>query len=164
LNRFLRGNKRKADFIAADLCRGAKQLVEPSLAQAALITGSDVTAVWWAFRREEYRDEICHGEMPLIPPRAKAPPMSAPKVNGATLPAVLATDIDDAVDAHRACCWSRSLAPGRVRDGARPPLSNINLYGVAGGANRRRRLPPKSEVVSNTCNVATAIRISAATR
>jgi hypothetical protein len=53
LSRSLRDNKRKADFTAADLYRGTTQLVEPSLAQAALITGSDVTAVWWALQRGE---------------------------------------------------------------------------------------------------------------
>jgi hypothetical protein len=63
LRRSLR-NKNEAAFTAADLYRGIRQLVEPSLAQAAFLAGSDVTAVWWALHREEYRGDIIVGLMP----------------------------------------------------------------------------------------------------
>jgi hypothetical protein len=75
-------DKKVCAFIGADLYRGIAHLVEPSLTQSALLSGSDVTAVWWALRREKYRDEIIRGLLPLVPPRQKAPPVSAPKSNG----------------------------------------------------------------------------------
>jgi hypothetical protein len=58
-------------FWGADLYRGEKHLVRPTLAQAAFLTGAgSVTSVWWALRREEYRDEIMSGLLPLVPARA----------------------------------------------------------------------------------------------
>jgi hypothetical protein len=83
--RYLRrslNSKLKAAFVGADLYRGDTQLVEPSLMQAAFITGSEVSAVWWALQRGEFRSEICLGLMPLAPSRASKAkaPISDPEV------------------------------------------------------------------------------------
>jgi hypothetical protein len=70
LSRSLKG-KREQAFCAADLYSGAKYLVEPSLAQAALVAGSDVSSVWWALQRMPFRKAILADEMPLVPARPK---------------------------------------------------------------------------------------------
>jgi hypothetical protein len=101
LSRSLAGNKHKANFVAADLCRGVSYLVEPSLEQAAAITGSKPWSVWWALRREEYRSAICAGELPLIPTRVKttpAGPSIVPKLNGSAQLQLF--EIDDAELTH----------------------------------------------------------------
>lgn len=88
-------NAAHAAFLGADLHSGRAVLVGPSLVQSALIAGSNVTAVWWAERRQEHRPAIIAGERPLIPrpsrPDDKPP---APNGNGGLMP-VPAT-IDDA--------------------------------------------------------------------
>jgi hypothetical protein len=71
LTRSLKG-KHEGAFVAADLYRGAKVLIEPSLRQAALITGDEVNAVWWALQRLPFREAIIAGELPLVPPHKKA--------------------------------------------------------------------------------------------
>jgi hypothetical protein len=71
LSRSLKG-KHEGDFVSADLYRGTKYLVEPSLQQAALITGSEVSSVWWAVQRLPFREAIIAGELPLVPPHKKA--------------------------------------------------------------------------------------------
>jgi hypothetical protein len=83
--------KKDAAFFGADLYRGEKRLVEPSLAQAASITGSDISAVWWALHREEYRSAILYGELPLVPSRQRQAPalVPVPKVEDAGLVAVI---------------------------------------------------------------------------
>lgn len=65
--------RRERDFVSADLYRGVKFLVQPTLAQAAFLAGSNVSAVWWACHREEFRDEIIRGQLPLVPPLALKP-------------------------------------------------------------------------------------------
>jgi hypothetical protein len=76
-----RWTRRERDFIGRDLYRGVKQLVEPTLAQAAFLAGSNVSAVWWACQRENYRDEITSGLLPLVPPHPKKkPPLLIPSV------------------------------------------------------------------------------------
>jgi hypothetical protein len=85
--------KREGWFVGADLYRGDRYLVEPSLEQAALLTGSKVSAVWWALRREECREAIIAGELPLVPP-------SVPKANGAPSVPVFNSGIDDAELMH----------------------------------------------------------------
>jgi hypothetical protein len=68
------------EFWAADLYRGDKHLVAPTLEQATFLTNaSSITAVWWALQREQFRQEIMWRELPLTPPRPKK----------ATVPAVL---------------------------------------------------------------------------
>jgi hypothetical protein len=76
-----------AAFAAADLYHGKKQLIEPTLAQTAAITGSDVSAVWWASQREEHRREILAGLLPLVPSRQRKAPASVPvpKVDDAVI-------------------------------------------------------------------------------
>jgi hypothetical protein len=89
------GSKHEAAFAGADLYAGRKQLVEPSLAQSALVTGSDASSVWWALRREDYREAIIAGELPLVPARTKAPPL-VPGTNGSSaLPASITGMIAD---------------------------------------------------------------------
>jgi hypothetical protein len=59
------------EFWGADLYRGKKYLVEPTLAQAMLLAGAgSTTGVWWALGRQQYREEILRGLLPLVPPRA----------------------------------------------------------------------------------------------
>jgi hypothetical protein len=64
-------NRHLAAFVGADLVSGEAQLVEPTLAQAAFITGSEVMSVWWAMQRQDHREEIIAGLMPLVPSRHK---------------------------------------------------------------------------------------------
>jgi hypothetical protein len=65
------------EFWAADLYRGERRLIKPTLAQSAFLTGAgSVTGVWWAVRRQEYRDEIMSGLLPLVPARAVKPKAS----------------------------------------------------------------------------------------
>jgi hypothetical protein len=57
-------------FWAADLYGGDKRLINPTLAQAAMLTGAGSTSsVWWAIRRESVREEIMRGLLPMVPPR-----------------------------------------------------------------------------------------------
>jgi hypothetical protein len=68
------------EFMAADLYRGDKRLIKPTLAQAAALTGAgSATSVWWAVQRESVRDEIMQGWLPMVPPRVKAP-ISDPEI------------------------------------------------------------------------------------
>jgi hypothetical protein len=63
------------EFWAADLYRGEKRLIKPTLAQSAFLTGAgSVTGVWWALQRENYRDDIMQGLLPLVPARAVVKP------------------------------------------------------------------------------------------
>ena len=58
------------EFWAADLYRGEKRLVEPTLAQCMFLTGAGcTTGVWWALQREKFRDDVMLGLLPLVPPR-----------------------------------------------------------------------------------------------
>jgi hypothetical protein len=62
------------EFVAADLYRGTKRLIQPTLAQAAMLTGAgSTTSVWWATQREAVRDEIMLGLLPVVPPREMKP-------------------------------------------------------------------------------------------
>jgi hypothetical protein len=90
LTRSLKG--KEAAFAGADLYRGVKQLVEPTLAQAAFLTGSNVNAVWWALHRREFREEILCGEMPLVPPPSRAVPVPASNGNDVTPPMTVGVD------------------------------------------------------------------------
>jgi len=65
--------RRERDFVGADLRRGVKFLVHPTLAQAAFLAGSNVSAVWWACHRQGFRGEIIRGLLPLVPPRVSKP-------------------------------------------------------------------------------------------
>jgi hypothetical protein len=57
------------EFWAADLHSGVKRLINPTLAQAAALTGAGSTSsVWWAIRRESVREEIMRGQLPMVPP------------------------------------------------------------------------------------------------
>ena len=80
-----RWTRRERYFVGADLYRGVKQLIEPTLAQAAFLAGSNVSAVWWACQREDHRDEIIPGLMPLMPPRPKKPQLPVPMVDDAEI-------------------------------------------------------------------------------
>jgi hypothetical protein len=85
LSRSLKGRHEGA-FASADLYCGTKYLVEPSLQQAALITGNEVSAVWWAVHRLPFREAIIAGELPLIPPHNRKG-SNLPATNGTALAA-----------------------------------------------------------------------------
>jgi hypothetical protein len=59
--------KNEAAFAGADLYVGSAVLTDPTLAQAADVVGSTVSAVWWAVHRQKYRREILSGLLPLVP-------------------------------------------------------------------------------------------------
>jgi hypothetical protein len=69
-------------FIAADLHSGARQLVHPTLTQAAALAGVNRTYAFWATRRLAERAAIEAGFVPLVP----ALPVAS-KTNGGTPPA-----------------------------------------------------------------------------
>jgi hypothetical protein len=69
-------------FLASDLFMGGRQLVLPTMSQAALLARANVTYAWWAHKRIKERAEIEAGFVPLVPPRIA-------KINGSeTLPQV----------------------------------------------------------------------------
>jgi hypothetical protein len=56
-------------FLARDLSVGAKQMIEPTILQAAMLARVNVTYVHWAIKQMNNRFEIEAGFMPLVPPR-----------------------------------------------------------------------------------------------
>jgi hypothetical protein len=69
------------EFWAADLHRGSKLLVKPTLAQTMFLTGAgSTTGVWWALQREAERDEIMRGRLPLVPSPTARAPFSDPEI------------------------------------------------------------------------------------
>ncbi len=76
-------------FVAADRAAGAKQLVRPTLTQAAHLARANVTYAWWARKRMAERAAIEAGLIPLVP----ALPVSKP--NGSTLPMLITGQIPD---------------------------------------------------------------------
>jgi hypothetical protein len=81
-------NPTEAAFYAADFHTGRRLLVQPSLAQAAAITGVDIQAVWWAEHREGHRAAIINGVIPLVPPHPRkttiVPTTIIPAISGAS--------------------------------------------------------------------------------
>ena len=63
-------------FVGADMANGRSQLVCPTISQAARLARVNVPYVWWALRRQEERDLILRGVVPLVPPPAE---LSLPK-------------------------------------------------------------------------------------
>ena len=78
-----RGNAAARAFLAADLHLGTRQLVLPTMTQAASLARINVTYAWWAAKRLEERAAIEGGMIPLVPPR-----LVAPETNGLALPAL----------------------------------------------------------------------------
>ncbi len=74
-------------FLAADLHLGTRQLVLPTMTQAASLARVNVTYAWWAAKRLEERRAIEAGLIPLVPPHATAPKVKA-------LPASLDAPVD----------------------------------------------------------------------
>jgi hypothetical protein len=68
-------------FMGADLWSGARHLVQPTQEQAALLAGCNKSALIWAIKRQQYRDAILAGILPLVP---TAPPSARAllKLNG----------------------------------------------------------------------------------
>jgi hypothetical protein len=95
-------------FIAADLVTGAKRLVEPTVVQAALLTGVNRCYAHWAIKRLIERDQIEAGHVPLVPP----------KVNGASL--LVPTEIPDfdLIDLARRVGADRMLAAAVAAEAA----------------------------------------------
>ena len=85
--RFLAHNRlsrARRSFLSAELNLGVKQLVEPTLTQAAMLAGVSRASAFWAIRRMAERAEIEAGLLPLTPPR------SAPnKISDAEIAAVI---------------------------------------------------------------------------
>jgi hypothetical protein len=75
-------------FLAGDLALGARQLIKPTLVQAALLAGVNRTYAFWATKRMAERAEIEAGRIPLVPA------MPRPNGNGSAL---VSDAIDDAV-------------------------------------------------------------------
>lgn len=75
------GRVQKA-FLARDLSVGAKQLVGPTILQAAMLARVNVTYVHWAIKQATNRFEIEAGYLPLVPSRVvkSTTPISDPEV------------------------------------------------------------------------------------
>ena len=104
-------------FMAADLFRGATQLVMPTMVQAAHAARVNVTYAWWANRRLAERAAIEAGQIPLAPAKAvnsaKAADWFAQKLTGQTLAESASARVQrHAVDQHRAHRWQRTHARG----------------------------------------------------
>lgn len=116
--------ERDAPFTGADLYRGSKILVEPSLAQAAFIVGCDVNAVWRALQRLNFRKEVIDGTMPLaVPPPAKPkslPPVPVVYDDAQVLNFVRAVGIQRVLDAACADLLSLRQAAASTVRGSRP--------------------------------------------
>jgi hypothetical protein len=69
-------------FLGAELIRGEKVLIAPTLTQVAKLLGASTSSVKWADRRFDDREAIETGWLPLVPPRSRPKPLSA----AATLP------------------------------------------------------------------------------
>jgi hypothetical protein len=70
-------------FMAADLHQGMKQLVLPTMTQAASLARVNVTYAWWAAKRLAERAAIEAHEVPLVPPhlaRTNSRALSVPLV------------------------------------------------------------------------------------
>jgi hypothetical protein len=61
-------------FIAVDLYSGERQLVLPTMTQAARLARINVTYAWWAAKRLEERAAIEAGMIPLVPPHLAVEP------------------------------------------------------------------------------------------
>lgn len=66
-------------FLASDLISGSKQLVKPTILQAAMLAKVNSTYAWWATRQGSNRFEIERGYLPLVPPPVQAP-ISDPEI------------------------------------------------------------------------------------
>jgi hypothetical protein len=55
-------------FLAAELHRGEKHLVAPTITQSAKLAGVNTTYAWWANKRFTERILIEGGVVPLVPP------------------------------------------------------------------------------------------------
>jgi hypothetical protein len=72
--------KRECAFLGADLYCGRLHVVDLSLEQAAFLSLSTPSAVWWAAQRQEHREAILRGELPLVPAPSRTPTL--PVLNG----------------------------------------------------------------------------------
>jgi hypothetical protein len=72
-------------FLASDLISGDKQLVKPTLVQAAMLAGVNATYAWWAGKQQANRLDIEAGYLPLVPRRVKAP-ISDPEIIASCAP------------------------------------------------------------------------------
>jgi hypothetical protein len=75
-------NRVQKAFLARDLSVGAKQLVEPTILQAAMLAKVNATYVHWAIKQAANRFEIEAGYLPLVPSRVvrSTTPISDPEV------------------------------------------------------------------------------------
>jgi hypothetical protein len=71
-------NRVRKAFLARDLSVGAKQLVEPTVLQAAMLAKVNATYVHWAIKQTANRFEIEAGYLPLVPPRVVKSKASTP--------------------------------------------------------------------------------------
>ena len=69
-------------FLARDLSVGVKQLVEPTILQAAMLAKVNATYVHWAIKQAANRFEIEAGYLPLVPARVveSTTPISDPEI------------------------------------------------------------------------------------
>jgi hypothetical protein len=79
-------------FVAADLYLGTRELVLPTMTQAASLARVNVTYGWWALKRLAERAAIEAGHIPLAPAHC-----ATSKTNGHALSVPLVSEIDDAV-------------------------------------------------------------------
>lgn len=111
-------------FMAADLFRGATQLVMPTMVQAAHAARVNVTYAWWANRRLAERAAIEAGQIPLAPAKAvnsaKAADWFAQKLTGQTLAESLAPEFNDTllINIARTVGSERMLAAACVAEAA----------------------------------------------
>ncbi len=74
-------------FVANDLFMGTKQLVLPTMTQAARLARVNPTYAWWAAKRLAERTAIEAGEIPLVVPQTNGKALQA-------LPACLDAPVD----------------------------------------------------------------------
>jgi hypothetical protein len=79
-------------FMAADLFMGTRELVLPTMTQAAALARVNVTYAWHALKRRGERAAIEAGHIPLVPART-----TPKKTNGGALSVPLVPEIDDAL-------------------------------------------------------------------
>jgi hypothetical protein len=82
-------------FTAADLHAGTKQLIKPTMVQAALLARVSAAYAWAAVKRQNQRAEIEAGLIPLVPAS-----VVGPKTNGNGSALVVPGTIDDAELMH----------------------------------------------------------------
>lgn len=81
----------KRAFMAADLFMGTRELVLPTMTQAAALARVNVTYAWHALKRRGERAAIEAGHIPLVPAR------TTPKKTNGALSVPLVSEIDDSV-------------------------------------------------------------------